>query len=153
MRVRCHNGCYIFFVILISAKCENSAHSENQIMFKIKQYSDFKNCLAVSYTFILYSDAYTHTHTQLNKVIQHQFNHYTHKQKHLGIQSGKHGLILPCFSEKKCKRLKPGKKIHESRILADYLWVLLLLVIIFCISTQRGRKSATGAASIPSDLE
>lgn len=96
---------------------------------------------------------HTHTHTQLNKVIQHQFNHYTHKQKHLGIQSGKHGLILPCFSEKKCKRLKPGKKIHESRILADYLWVLLLLVIIFCISTQRGRKSATGAASIPSDLE
>ena len=61
--------------------------------------------------------------------------------------------ILLCFSEKKYKRLKPGKKIHESRILADYLWVLLLLVIIFCISTQRGRKPATGAASIPSDLE
>ena len=28
--------------------CVNSTHSENQIMFKIKQYSDFKNCLAVS---------------------------------------------------------------------------------------------------------
>ena len=88
----------------------------------MKQYSDFKNCLVASYTFILYSDArvcvhararaHTHTHTQLNnKVTQHQFNHYTDRQKHRDMQLGEHGCgYTSLLLRKEIQKVKAWKE-------------------------------------------